>query len=64
MLVANRQPEFVNPEHLELAKKRVIESEATQRKCLETITTRVHKDDFGNSSVSDLVESAEEEEEE
>lgn len=60
MLVANRQPEFVNIEHLDLAKKRVIESEATQRKCIETITTRVHLDD---SVISDLIESAEEEEE-
>lgn len=59
MLVANRQPEFVNTEHLDLAKKRVIESEATQRKCIETITTRVHKED-ANSLASDLVESDEE----
>ena len=42
MLVANRQHEFVNKEHLALAKQRVIESEAKQRACIETIAKRVH----------------------
>jgi len=40
----------------------VIESQAYQQKCLETITTRVHKDDI--SIISDKFSSDEEEEEE
>lgn len=55
MLVANRQPEFVNPEHMELARKRVLDREAVQKACMKTITDRLHNQNKGDELVmSDL----------
>jgi hypothetical protein len=42
MLSSNKQPEFVNPENLELARARVEKARADRMKCMETIYERVH----------------------
>jgi len=44
MLAANRQPEFVNPESIELAKERIRSAEEKSFECMKKIRERVNKD--------------------